>query len=155
MSEYKVEKTRFPVKLYFGNGVVKEGELYLSVRAAHHEGRERAIDVLNQTDLFIPIYFNEEPVKLTNKENILMVSFPSEEEEPEDSVFADIKVEVVIHLVDHTQLEGNFFFMLPTHARRVKDFLNQPDSFLEMKKGSDIYLINKKHILFVEEKQRG
>jgi hypothetical protein len=44
--------------------------------------------------------------------------------------------------------------MLPTHARRVKDFLNQPDSFLEMKKESDIYLINKRHILFVEEKQR-
>ncbi len=155
MSEYKVEKTRFPVRVFFEDGTAKEGELYLSVRAAHREGREKAIDVLNQTDLFIPIYFNEESVKLTNKENIVMVSFPSEEEEPEDSVFADITVEVVIHLVNHTRLEGNFFFMLPTHARRVKDFLNQADSFLEMKKESDIYLINKKHILFVEEKQRG
>jgi len=87
-----------------------------------------------------------------------MVAFLSDEEGAEDSVSADFSIEVVIHLINDTRLEGNFFFSLPTHSRRVKDFLNQsfsdkPESFLELRKGTEVYLINKTYILLVEEKQ--
>ena len=51
-----------------------------------------------------------------------------------------------------TELEGNFTFMLPSHARRVKDFLNQSESYLELRKDRETYLINKNHVLFIEEK---
>jgi len=50
-------------------------------------------------------------------------------------------------------LEGSFYLLLPTHARRVKDYLNQGESFLELRKDGTLYLINKDHILFVEEKR--
>jgi len=158
VSDYKVEKKRFSVTLFFPNETAKEGDIFLSYLAAHHEGHERVIDVLNQRDPFIPIHFKDEATKLVNKDNILMVTFPSDGEETEDSVFTDSRVEVVIHLIKDTCLEGNFCFSLPIHSRRVKDFLNQssvdkPEPFLELKNGTEVYLINKAYILFVDEKE--
>jgi hypothetical protein len=158
MSEYTVEKSRFTVKLFFPGGTSREGDIFLSSFAAHHEGREHVIDVLNQPDQFIPIHFMDESTKLINKNNILMVTFPSGEDETEDPSLADSRVEVVIHLINDTCLEGNFFFSLPAHSRRVKDFLNQsfldkPESFLELRKATEVCLVNKAYILFVEEKK--
>jgi hypothetical protein len=158
MSEYTVEKSRFSLMLFFPSGTARDGDIFLSSLAAHHEGHEHVIDVLNQTDQFIPIHFKDESTKLINKNNILMVTFPSDEEETEDPVPADFSVEVVIHLTNDTCLEGNFFFSLPPHSRRVKDFLNQsfmdkPESFLELRKGTEVCLINKTYILFIEEKK--
>jgi hypothetical protein len=87
-----------------------------------------------------------------------MVTFPTVEDGTEDSIPADFSVEVIIHLTNDTCLEGNFFFSLPPHSRRVKDFLNQlfldkPESFLELRKKTEICLVNKAYILFVEEKK--
>ena len=157
MNEYKVEKNRFSVKLFFPNKTVREGDIFLSYFAANHEGRERVIDVLNQTDQFIPIHFKDESTQLINKNNILMVTFLSDGKGTEDSVFTDSSIEVVIRLINDICLEANVFYSLPTHACRVKDFLNQsfldkPESFLELRKGQEVYLINKAYILSVDEK---
>jgi hypothetical protein len=159
MSEYTVEKSRFSIKLFFPDGTSTEGDIFLSSFAAHHEGREHVIDVLNQPDQFVPFHFKDESTKLINKNNILMVTFPAHEDEAEESVLADSSVEVAIHLINDTCLEGFFFFSLPAHSRRVKDFLNQsfmdkPESFLELRKGPEVCLVNKAYILFVEEKKR-
>jgi hypothetical protein len=159
MSEYTVEKSRFSIKLFFPGGTSREGDIFLSSFAAHHEGREHVIDVLNQPDQFVPFHFKDESTKLINKNNILMVTFPAHEDEAEESVLADSSVEVVIHLINDISLEGNFLFSLPAHSRRVKDFLNQsfmdkPESFLELRKETEICLVNKAYILFVEEKKR-
>ena len=152
MSDYKVEKDRFPVTLFFFDGTEKKGNIFLSLHAAQHEGHELAVDVLNQREEFIPVHFKDETVRLIRKRNILMISFSVDQEGPDYSVFADVTVEVTIHLTSHQCLEGNFFFVLPLHARRVKDFLNQADSFVELRKENEVYLINKDHILSVEEK---
>ena len=154
MSEYKVEKDHFPVTLFFLDGTEKEGDIFLSLHAAEHEGHELAVDVLNQREQFIPVQFKDERVGLIRKRNILMISFPLDQQGPEYSVFADVTVEVAIHLVTHRCLEGNFFFVLPLHARRVKDFLNQPEPFVELRKDKEVYLVNKDHVLSVEEKSR-
>jgi hypothetical protein len=145
MNEYKVEKNRFSVKLFFPNKTVREGDIFLSYLAANHEGRERVIDVLNQTDQFIPVYFKDESTKLL-----------SDGKGTEDSVFTDSSIEVVIRLINDICLEANVFFSLPAHSCRVKDFLNQSfldksESFLELRKGKEVYLINKAYILFVDE----
>jgi sRNA-binding regulator protein Hfq len=153
MSEYKVKKDRFSVKIFFLEGTLEQGKIFLSSHSPHHEGRESVRDVLNQTEKFIPISSIEGTTKLVNKNHILMISFPLDEQEVEPSDLTNTsRYEVVIHLVNHTRLEGRFIFLLPAHASRVKDFLNQTESFLELRRDHEIYLINKDYILFVEEK---
>ena len=157
MSDYKVEKDRFPVKLFFTDGATEEGQIYLSLRAAHHEGHESPQDLLNQQDVFLPVHFPEGPTRLVNKDHLLMVSFPSgeeEEEEEEQESFVSSVYEVILHLTNHLQLEGKFVFLLPTHSSRVKDYLNQPQPFVSLRKEGEAYLINRKHIIAVQEKQR-
>jgi len=154
MSDYKVEKDRFSVKLFFVDGTSKEGYIYLSLQAAHHEGHELVMDVLNDSEPFLPIKFPDGPTKLINKGNLSMISYPSDEREDsgEDTTLEKTEAQVAIHLVNDTRLEGSFLIVLPNHARRVKDFLNQAASYLELKKSGETYLINKDHILYVEEK---
>ncbi len=152
-SDYRVEKDRFSIKLFLLDGSTKEGYIYLSFLAANHEGPELVTDVLNQDEQFLPINFQESRTRLINKEQIVMVSFPEDEKKTGNLFPKDISIhDVTIHLVNHDPLEGRFVSLLPTHARRVKDYLNQGESFLELRKDGNIYLINKDHVLFVEEK---
>jgi hypothetical protein len=110
-------------------------------------------DVMNQKEQFLPVNFREGATLLINREKIVMIAFPGDDRPAEDLVSEDVCVHnVAIHLMNHDPVEGSFFSMLPTHARRVKDFLNQGESFLELRRDETIYLINKDHILFVEEK---
>jgi hypothetical protein len=152
-SDYKVEKDRSPVTLFLLDGSVKEGYVYLSLHAATHEGPEMIMDVLNQDEQFLPIDFKERPVRLINKGQIVMISFPMDEVKTGNMSLGETRIhDVTVHLINQGQLEGSFVSLLPTHARRVKDYLNQEESFLELRRDGRIYLINKDHVLFVEEK---
>jgi hypothetical protein len=152
MSDYKVEKERFCVKLLFSDGTEEEGNLYLGLHAAHHEGHELVRDVLNQPDLFLPIKFLQGQTRLINKENVLMVSFPSGQEEDDSADLLNSIYQVDVTLDNRVRMEGKLVFLLPAHSSRVKDYLNQADAFVELRKGGEIYLINRKHIISVEEK---
>ena len=152
MSDYKVEKERSGVKLFFSDGTEEEGNLYLSLQAAHHEGRELVRDVLNQPDLFLPINFVQGQTRLINKENLMMVSFPSVKEEDESADLLNTIYQVDITLDNRARMEGKLVFLLPAHSSRVKDYLNQAEAFVELRKNGEIYLINRKHIISVEEK---
>ena len=151
MSDYRIEKDRFSVKLFFSNGKVDEGNIYLSLQAANHEGRESVGDVLNQQDAFLPVNFPTRSTRLVNKRHLLMVSFPSNEEEEDLGAEANLH-EVLLHLSNGVQIEGRFIFLLPPHSSRVKDYLSQAESFMELRKEGEICLVNKRHIIFVEEK---
>jgi hypothetical protein len=151
MSDYRIEKDRFSVKLFFSDGTVDEGNIYLSLQAANHEGRESVGDVLNQQDVFLPVNFSTKSTKLVNKRHLLMVSFPSREEE--ESLGAEVnRHDVILHLANGASIEGKFIFLLPPHSSRVKDYLSQAESFMELRKNGEIYLVNKRHTIFVEEK---
>ena len=151
MNEYKIEKSLFLVKVFFLDGTVKEGSVYLSLQAARHEGHETVSDVLNQKEQFIPINFKDEQIRLINKTQIIMLSFPLCKGNIEDLMPCYV-ADVEIDLDNKIQKEGSFVFQLPKHLTRVKDFLNHADSFVELRIGKEIYLINKDHILSVREK---
>jgi hypothetical protein len=152
-NDFKIQKNRFSVTLFMTDGSTQEGYIYLSRHAATHEGPEMVNDVMNQKEQFLPVNFREGATLLINREKIVMIAFPGDDRPAEDLVSEDVCVHnVAIHLMNHDPVEGSFFSMLPTHARRVKDFLNQGESFLELRRDETIYLINKDHILFVEEK---
>ena len=152
-SEYKVEKDRFSVTLFLLDGSVKEGYVYLGLHAANHEGPEMVTDVLNQNEQFIPIHVDGGSTRLMNKEQVVMISFPMNEPKAGNLFFQDISIhDVTVHLINHGHLEGSFISVLPTHSRRVKDYLNQGETFLELRRDGTIYLINKDRILYVEEK---
>lgn len=153
-SDYKVKKNRFSVRLFLLDGSIEEGFVYLSFHAANHEGPEMVTDLLNQGEQFLPVNFQEASARLINKRHIVMLSFPMDENKTGNLPLEDISIhDVTVHLMNHDRLEGKFVSLLPTHARRVKDYLNQGESFLELRRDASIYLINKDHILSVEENE--
>lgn len=81
-----------------------------------------------------------------------MVSYPTEDERGEPVDLASTQCEVVLRLINSVRVEGRFIFLLPPHSSRVKDYLNQAEPFVELRKEQEIYLVNRRHIVFVEEK---
>ena len=117
-NDYKVEKNRFSVTLFLTDGSTQEGYIYLSLHAANHEGPEMVTDVLNQDEQFLPINFHEGATRLINKEKIVMIAFPEDEEKTGSPISDEMCVhDVTIHLMNHDRLEGRFISLLPTHAR--------------------------------------
>lgn len=150
MDEYKIEKSLFPVNVFFLDGTIKEGSVYLSLHAANHEGPETVSDVLNQKEQFIPIDFREERIRLINKTHIIMMSFPLCKWNME-CLMPCHAADVEINLDNRTQKKGTFVFQMPKHLTRVRDFLNHADLFVELRIDEEIFLINKDHILSVRE----
>jgi len=152
MSDYKIEKELFQVKLFFPDGTVEEGNIFLSLLAAHHEGRESARDVLNHSAPFLPVNLLGGTTRLVNKENLFMVSYPAQDEEDEPVAIGSSHHEVILRLINSVRVDGEFIFLLPPHSSRVKDYINQAEQFVELRKEQEIYLVNRRHIDFVEEK---
>lgn len=153
-NDYKVEKDRVYVKLFLLDGSVKGGFVYISLQAATHDGPEMVIDVLSQDEQFFPVDLQEGSTQLINKKQVVMLGFPIDERKTSPLFLQDVSIhQVTVHLMNHGQLDGRFVCLLPTHARRVKDYLNQAESFVELRKDGHVYLINKEHLLLVEEKQ--
>lgn len=151
MDEYRIEKSLFLVTVVFLDGTIQEGSVYLSLHAARHEGRETVSDVLNQKDDFIPINFNEDHARLINKAHIIMMSFPLCKDDMAN-LMPTYVADVEIALDNGTRKEGSFVFQLPRHLARVINFLNHVDSFVELRIGKEICLINKAHIFSIREK---
>jgi hypothetical protein len=95
--------------LFFSDGTEEEGNLYLSLQAAHHEGRELVQDVLNQPDLFLPINFVQGQTRLINKESLMMVSFPSVQERQSADLLNSI-YQVAITLDNQVRWKASLFF---------------------------------------------
>jgi hypothetical protein len=152
-NDYKVEKDRFSVTLFLFDGSVKDGYVYLSFHAANHEGPETVTDVLNQKEQFLPINFDDGSIRLINKDKIVMISFRVGEQKTRTLSLGDLSIhDVTIHLMNQGCLEGRFISLLPTYSRRLKDYLNRGDLFLELRRDGNTYLIHRDHVLFVEEK---
>jgi hypothetical protein len=155
-NEYKVEKDRFSVTVSLVDGSTVEGWMYLSHHAAHHDGPETVPDLLNQDELFLPIHVEGQRTQLVNKGHIVMVSFVFDDKEWWTRSLENASIhEVVLQLTKHGRLEGRFISFLPRYARRVKDYLNQFEAFLELRKDGSRHLINKNHIVSVEERSEG
>ena len=152
MSDYKIEKELFQVKLFFPDGTVGEGNIFLGLHAAHHEGRESVRDVLNDSAPFLPVNSLGRTTRLVNKENISMISYPEQGEKDESVASGVSHHEVVLGLINSVRLEGEFIFLLPPYSSRVKDYINQAEPFVELRKEQEIYLVNRRYIDFVEER---
>lgn len=141
MNELWIKKKLQPVEISLSDGSGVEGEVFLL--------SETLADVLNGQNTFIPVKTTTE-ILLLNLSQIVSVTIQTPWEEDELLTLGH-QYTVRLTMLNGKEMGGDIFANLPENFFRVKDFLDQPLSFLPLFHPGLIVYFNKKFILSVHD----
>lgn len=153
---YRVPKHRVPVEVVLAGRSPMLVDLYLSDCAETHSGRERASDLLNGPDTFLPASDPAGSVVFLHRDGLISVSIDAQHEQPGPDHASDelaseqstaVQVEVVLE--DGMTIAGEINQVMPEGHRRLQDVLNLQTRFLILRSGDRVHLINKRRIIRV------
>jgi hypothetical protein len=151
VDELRVPKHRVAVEVVSPGGGVRRVELFLAEAAEAHAGPERPSDLLDARSEFFPVLDAEAGgVTFLHCGGIAVVRFGRALERDEaDEVTLPTEHEVVVHLVDGSEVRGLVSYLRPGAVRLV-DFLNEPPPFLRVLQGDAVALVNKRHVARID-----
>lgn len=148
--EMKVDKFRNKARIMLSDGKRFEVNFFLSHHSAHHSGSETIFDVLNSQLSFIPledIHTNE--VIFAAKAQIMSVELLHRE--VVSSLFLR-QLQVQVSLLNGEVIHGEILIDMPQTKPRLSDFLNLSHNFLYIQRQEGDIVINKSHIVSLQEK---
>jgi len=148
MDERKIEKQTQEVVFEMSDRSVVSGKVFLGLYEAHHTGRQKVGDLLNEQLSFVPVKTVRGAV-LLNMSHIVTVTVRSEVEK-DDLMTLGKKYAVRIKTTQGKEVKGDIFVDLPEETSRVKDYFNQTFYFFTIFQATSIIYINRQFILSVE-----
>ena len=163
-SAYRVPTKRLAAEVVCTDGKRLSGSLFLPASTTWHTGPMRPEERLNDESDFFP-FLPEDGTAPTilNKAEVLVLSFDNPEVElpaPDDAVSEPPSVEETEYAVPERlvaldcgdlHLEGGMPMDVPAHQRRVLDFLNRPQRFVQLNAGNQVHLVNRERIIRARE----
>lgn len=148
MEDLRVPKQRVAAEVLLPGGAARRIALFLSSNASHHSGPERASDLLNGGDDFIPAFDEEaKAMSFLHRAGLagVRVARTLEHEESEELTLPT-EHEVEVLLGSGQLLRGVVSFVRPPDRSRLVDFLNEPEPFFRLQEGESTVLVNKRHV---------
>ncbi|HIE65383.1 MAG: hypothetical protein ABGX83_06630 [Nitrospira sp.] len=141
MNEQWIEKKTQRVNISLADGSGIEGEVFLL--------SETIADILNGEHTFIPVKTST-GVLLLNRSQIVSVTIQAPGEQDELITLGN-QYTIQLTMVNGKEMKGDIYANLPNNSSRVKDFLDQPLSFLPLYQPGLVVYFNKKFILSVHD----
>ncbi len=151
MEDLRVPKRRVAAEALLPGGDARRITLFLAGAASHHAGPERASDVLNGRDEFVPA-FDEDAGAMTflNRAGLAAVRVPGREVEDDGAELTlPTEHEVEVVLQGGATLRGLVSYLRPADRSRLVDFLNEPEPFFRLLEEHAVALVNKRHVVRV------
>ena len=153
---HQVPKTRVAAELALRGRDAEPVAVFVCDRAAHHQGCERPSDLLLAPESFVPVETEGAEVRLVQKGHIawMRVSVDAEAHgrlSSESSPPRDRRRRVAVTLDDGRVLRGDVVVSKAEAAGRVQDYLNASQSFFELRDDTHITLVNRDHVILVDE----
>jgi len=141
MSIYRVEKTEQPVTLFYSDGSVISGVVFLSPSAYNHIGRQTLLDLLKEKGEFFPFRGNNDKFYVINKRSITHIRYqPAVRERVADVL--GTSVEINIEFMGGEQLTGQILIEMPEGRTRLFDFINDVKGYFVLTTVEAHYLVN-------------
>jgi hypothetical protein len=122
--QYRIEKQRLAVSLRLLGGHSVEGDMFVQPSPYGYTGGERAVDVLNSPEAFVPVELYDGSVVLVQKDRIVEVRGEGLAEEDELRLAIALPTPLEITMTDGALVEGSLMLEVPHDRQRVLDFLN-------------------------------
>ena len=148
MSDYRIEKVRYPVELTLASGDRLQGDIFLQAFARFRAGPEEPLDVLNEPERFLPLELSSGELLLVQKQQIAVVAtaLPETDYAAETGI---IGMHVDISFVFGETRRGSVFPELRADRARLVDFLNRtPLHFLPFFTADQLLLVSVAHIAY-------
>jgi len=158
-ADYTVPKHAVTARLRLVGREPADVLLHLAEGAARHRGRELPSDLLNQDSAFLPVQDAAGgEIRLVHRRSLLWVSIAADDERGPDggasATGADdpgvTSARVRVLFDDGSELVGSLRWVLPAGQRRVRDYLEQADTFFPLHVGERVKLVNRDHVASVE-----
>lgn len=124
MSDYRIEKSRWPVVVKTHSGETVAGEMFLQPHGRPDGGAERPIDILNAAEPFFPLALPDGEMVLLAKSQVLEVATESTDEVADEVPLARPAL-IEVRLASGDTHAGAVFLELPSDHPRLLDFLNR------------------------------
>jgi hypothetical protein len=138
MSEFRIEKREEPVVIFMADGIVYEGDLFLSPFAQHRTGGQSVSDLLLEDQPFLPLKTTGGEFHLVKKSMISHLRYDVREESGIELPEREVK----ITFLGGEELQGTVRIDLPAGKNRIQDFFNSSDKYFAMQSGGHDYLVN-------------
>lgn len=153
MRELAVERRTVEVDIRFPGQEVVSGHLFLALMAKGHAGPETVLDQMNEPEPFFVLKVEgQPPVRMINKERVVEVEVRGAGDDGEGEPPSTLakEEEMTLTFQDGLSLSGRARVELPPTKSRLIDFLNNSERFFELRDGSDVHIVNRKHISHVK-----
>lgn len=151
VNDFHIEKIRLPVVVVTTAGDRLAGDLFAQANPRLPSGHEDVPDLLNGPEAFIPLGTPGGRVLLCSKSRVREVHFTIEGVDVMAWTIGT-PIAVSIGLDDGRTVTGTLLVELESASQRLLDFLNRfPSRFLPVHTSSDVVLVNRDHIVHVEQ----
>jgi hypothetical protein len=147
MSQYRIEKFRYPVIVTLAGGERIAGDMFVQAYARFRSGPEEPPDILNGAEPFFPLVDERGDTLLIAKDQVAEVEAAVTEADDEFRL-AGLRPEVIeITLVGGELRQGAVHLEVATDRPRLLDYLNRFDHrFLALQTTDGVRLINRRQI---------
>ena len=132
MDDHRISVDTRHVDILFSHGNQISGEIFLQLHGTKSYAPQKIEEILNGDDEFIPLRSNGK-VELLNTKHIVALTCEADREQDDLQTLGEHYV-VSIETVSGKFDDLNVFVNLPSGKKRIKDFLNQPKTFLYFSK---------------------
>jgi len=141
--DYRIEKTRRRVEVTLANAKRLEGDVFVQPFARFRSGPEEPLDLLNDSDPFLPLGLTNGDVLLVQKSQIAVVGT----ELPEDDDIVErgvVGMHVELGLIDGSTLNGSIFPEVRMGRPRLVDILNDTKQpFIALFGTDELQIVNR------------
>ncbi|SRR5258708_7370564 len=150
-NELRVPTVRLAVEIRYFDERPMRGSIFLPAGAQRHGGAMRPDEWMNQANPFFPFQPEEggRPIVLNKRYVVVLtVTLTGEESERDDDAGSIRKVTVQCGTLE---LNGTIYLEMPENQRRLLDFVNRPEPFLNLHDGEQRHIIQKNRITSITE----
>ncbi|MBC7893810.1 MAG: hypothetical protein H7066_00265 [Cytophagaceae bacterium] len=151
VNDFHIEKIRLPVVVVTTAGERLAGDLFAQANPRLPSGHEDVPDLLNGPEPYFPLGTAGRRTLLCAKSRVREVHFTIDAVDVTAWTLGT-PVSVCVGLDDGSTVAGTLLVEVDAAGQRVLDFLNRfPNRFLPVHTSSDVVLINRDHIVHVEQ----
>jgi len=156
LEELRVPKHRVKAQIVLPGGETREVLVFLAEATPERTGGERLSDLLNGGAKFLPAMdAATQGLLLINASSIAVARVDAAHEpREEDQLTILTEYEVEVRLVDGQRLRGLITYVMPEGRSRLTDYFNEAQPFLRLVQDSQVALVNKLHVAYVETLSR-
>lgn len=155
MEELRVPTVATAVRINYFDERELEGKIFLPAMAATHTGPTTPQDWMNKGTPFFPFLpAGAAKTLILNKRYVVVLTILQDPIGQHETTGVERKVALECGAL---QLQGAVMIDMPSEQSRLLDWINRPESFLALKEGDTVHLVQKNRITrlseIVEEKR--